>query len=196
MTTLSSEYFIIACSTIYLINWLTCSVLGIMQQSSSDLHPGNVLVRESEKDIYSIVFLDAGIAMSLEQRDQQNLHDLFKAVVLNDGYTAGSLMVDRARYEHCSSIPGGKHAFATGIEDIVADFHENSKKGLTLGAVRVGSLLGRVLDLCRRYGVEIDPAMASVVVSMLVLEGLGRSLDPDLNLMEAALPFLLGGGRV
>jgi aarF domain-containing kinase len=68
-------------------------------------------------------------------------------------------------------------------------------KGLTLGAVRVGALLGKVLDLCRRYGVEIDPAMSSVVVSMLVLEGLGRSLDPDLNLIKAAIPFLLPRNR-
>lgn len=163
----------------------------------ADLHPGNVLVREpDERDKYTVVFLDAGIAMSLDPRDKQNLTDLFKAVVLNDGYKAGVLMVERARYEHCTSIPGGKHAFASGVADIVAEFHDRSKQGLTLGAVRVGSLLGRVLDLCRRYGVEIDPAMASVVVSMLVLEGLGRSLDPDLNLMKAAMPFLLGRGKV
>jgi aarF domain-containing kinase len=44
--------------------------------------------------------------------------------------------------------------------------------------------------------VEIDPAMSSVVVSMLVLEGLGRSLDPDLNLIKATMPFLLTGGKV
>ncbi len=62
--------------------------------------------------------------------------------------------------------------------------------------MRVGSLLGQVLDLCRKYRVEIDPAMSSVVVSMLVLEGLGRSLDPDLNLIKAAIPFLLTGGKV
>jgi aarF domain-containing kinase len=150
-----------------------------------------VLVHKSGND-HKIFFLDAGIAMSLDPRDKQNLHDLFKAVVLNDGYTAGTLMVERARYERCTSIPGGKHAFASGVADIVSEFHDRSKQGLTLGAVRVGSLLGRVLDLCRRHGVEIDPAMASVVVSMLVLEGLGRSLDPDLNLMKAAMPFLLG----
>jgi aarF domain-containing kinase len=131
----------------------------------ADLHPGNVLVRESaQKDGYTIIFLDAGIAMSLDPRDKQNLHDLFKAVVLNHGYHAGSLMVERARYERCSTIPGGKHAFASGVADIVSDFHDRSKQGLTLGAVRVGSLLGRVLDLCRRYGVEIDPAMASEFV--------------------------------
>jgi aarF domain-containing kinase len=164
----------------------------------ADLHPGNVLVREvpGQEEKYTIVFVDAGIAMSLNPNDQQNLLDLFKAVVLNDGYNAGALMVERARYERCSSIPGGKHAFASGIAEIVSEFHDRSKQGLTLGAVRVGSLLGRVLDLCRRYGVEIDPSMASVIVSMLVLEGLGRSLDPDLNLMKAAMPFILGRGKV
>lgn len=163
----------------------------------ADLHPGNVLVADTgKKDTYSIIFLDAGIAMSLDPRDKQNLHDLFKAVVMNDGYTAGSLMVERARYECCSDILGGKHAFASGVGDIVSEFHDRNKQGLTLGAVRIGSLLGRVLDLCRWHGVEIDPAMASVVVSMLVIEGLGRSLDPDLNLMKAAMPFLLGHGKV
>ena len=162
----------------------------------------NVLVREipsqtnPRKVSYTIIFLDAGIAISLNPNDRKNLHDLFKAVVMNDGYAAGALMVERARYERCSSIPGGKHAFASGVSAIVSEFHDRRKQGLTLGAVRVGALLGRVLDLCRRYGVEIDPAMASVVVSMLVLEGLGRSLDPELNLMNAAMPFLLGCGRV
>mmetsp|Transcript_16723 Transcript_16723/g.31509 ORF Transcript_16723/g.31509 Transcript_16723/m.31509 type:complete len:688 (-) Transcript_16723:183-2246(-) len=163
----------------------------------ADLHPGNVLVRaipsrtNSQRVDHTIIFLDAGIATSLLPNDRNNLRDLFKAVVLNDGYSAGALMVERARYERCTSIPGGKHAFATGVSNIVSEFHDRRKQGLTLGAVRVGALLGKVLDLCRRYGVEIDPAMSSVVVSMLVLEGLGRSLDPDLNLMKAAVPYLL-----
>eukprot|EP00571_Detonula_confervacea_P010934 CAMPEP_0172304412 /NCGR_PEP_ID=MMETSP1058-20130122/5831_1 /TAXON_ID=83371 /ORGANISM="Detonula confervacea, Strain CCMP 353" /LENGTH=711 /DNA_ID=CAMNT_0013015639 /DNA_START=87 /DNA_END=2222 /DNA_ORIENTATION=+ len=169
----------------------------------ADLHPGNVLVRRAvpsktnPKGVsYTIIFLDAGIATSLQPNDRNNLLDLFKAVVVNDGYSAGQLMVERARYERCTSILGGKHAFASGVSDIVSDFHDRRKQGLTLGAVRVGALLGQVLDLCRRFGVEIDPAMSSVVVSMMVLEGLGRSLDPDLNLMKAAMPFLLGRGKV
>jgi len=167
----------------------------------ADLHPGNVLVRptpDAPLRGYTLVFLDAGLATSLRPNDRKNLRDLFKAVVLNDGYAAGELMVERARHERCTSLPGGggKHAFATGVAEIVAEFHDRRKQGLTLGAVRVGALLGKVLDLCRRYGVEIDPAMSSVVVSMLVLEGLGRSLDPDLNLMTAAVPFLLGRGKV
>jgi aarF domain-containing kinase len=143
-----------------------------------------------------IVFLDAGIAMSLNPNDQRNLHDLFRAVLLNDGNRAGRLMVERAHYERCSQIPGGIDAFAAGIEDLVSEFHTRRKDGLTLGAVRIGSLLSRVLDLCRIYGVEIDPNMSSIVISTLVLEGLGRSLEPELNLIDFAVPFVLGRGRV
>ncbi len=162
----------------------------------SDLHPGNVFVREERKSRnetkYQITFLDAGIATSLQQNDKKNLRDLFRAVVLNDGYSAGKLMVERARFERCTSIPGGKDKFASGVQDLVSEFHDRRKQGLTLGAVKVGSLLARVLDLCRVYQVEIDPAMSSIVISMLVLEGLGRSLDPDLNLITTAIPFVVG----
>lgn len=153
-----------------------------------DLHPGNVLVVENKK----IVFLDAGISTSLSPNDQRNLIDLFRAVLLNDGRTAGRLMVERAKFERCSQVEGGVEAFAQGIDEIVAEFHDRRKKGLTLGAVKIGSLLSRVLDLCRVHGVEIDPSMASIVLSTLVLEGLGRSLQPDLNLIDFALPFVMG----
>jgi aarF domain-containing kinase len=144
----------------------------------------------------TIVFLDAGIATSLNENDRKNLKDLFRAVILNNGYEAGRLMVERARYERCSQKEGGVEAFASGVGEIVAEFHDRRKQGLTLGAVRIGSLLSRVLDLCREHGVEIDPAMASIVISTLVLEGLGRSLEPSLNLMDCAVPFVLGRGKV
>ena len=144
----------------------------------------------------SIVFLDAGISNSLSPNDQQNLTDLFRAVIFNDGNRAGRLMVERAKYERCSQIEGGIDNFALGVQDIVSEFHDRRKEGLTLGAVRSGSLLTRVLELCRVHGVEIDPAMANVVLSTLVLEGLGRSLEPNLNLIDFAKPFILGLGRV
>eukprot|EP00531_Pseudo-nitzschia_arenysensis_P010200 CAMPEP_0116124296 /NCGR_PEP_ID=MMETSP0329-20121206/5207_1 /TAXON_ID=697910 /ORGANISM="Pseudo-nitzschia arenysensis, Strain B593" /LENGTH=430 /DNA_ID=CAMNT_0003618271 /DNA_START=557 /DNA_END=1846 /DNA_ORIENTATION=- len=175
-----------------------------------DLHPGNVLVKtthvpnepssfsffegffnkKSEKEETdmdcrtkrSIVFLDAGIIVSLSPNDKKNLFDLFRAVVFNDGNRAGRLMVERAKYERCSQSPTSLKEFSEGIEGIVSEFHNHRKEGLTLGAVRIGGLLRRVLDLCRIHGVEIDPAMASVVISTLVLEGLGRSLSPDLDL--------------
>jgi aarF domain-containing kinase len=149
---------------------------------------------EGKKVKHSIVFLDAGIANSLGPVEKVNLMDLFRAVIFNNGYRAGELMVERAKYERCSQTKNGTHLFASGIDDIVKEFHERRKEGLTLGAVRVGQLLSRVLDLCRIHGVEVDPDMASVIISTLVLEGLGRSLEPNINLLDFAKPFVLGIG--
>ena len=148
------------------------------------------------KEKYTIVFLDCGIVTQLSENDRRNLRDLIKAVILNNGQEAGRLMVERAKYETCSQVEGGIEQFSKGVGEIVSDFHDRRKEGLTLGAVRIGALLARVLDLCRVHGVEIDPAMSNVVMSTLVLEGLGRSLDPDTNLFDVALPFVLGHGKV
>jgi len=183
-----------------------------------DLHPGNVLIQTStskcdrnlEETNHSIVFLDAGISTALSKNDLQNLKDLFQAVVFNNGEEVGRLMVERARYERCSQIPGGIDSFSKGMAELVQEFHDakggveefsgdgstKKSKKLSLGLVHVGSLLKRVLDLCRTHGVEIDPAMSSVVVSILILEGLGRSLDPEADLIEYAIPFLMGYGKL
>jgi aarF domain-containing kinase len=172
-----------------------------------DLHPGNVLIQTKQvpapwwstsketQTKRTLVFLDAGIATSLSPEDRRNLKDLFRAVILNNGNEAGRLMVERAKYERCTQVEGGVDAFANGVEEIVSEFHDRRKQGLTLGAVRIGGLLSRVLDLCREHGVEIDPAMANVVISTLVLEGLGRSLHPDLNIIDCAVPFVLDSAR-
>jgi aarF domain-containing kinase len=184
----------------------------------ADLHPGNVLIQtttvksqpsswfpffnttstepEKTREQHTIVFLDAGIASSLSHNDLLNLLDLFRAVLTNSGEHAGRLMVERAKNKR-DHTPEEVDAFSRGIGALVSEFHDNRKAGgLSLGAVRIGSLLSRVLDLCRVYSVEIDPAMASIVISTLILEGLGRSLEPDLNLMEFALPFVLNRGGV
>jgi aarF domain-containing kinase len=185
----------------------------------SDLHQGNIQVKKTKvrihsrfdvvakkivgldscseyEETYTIVFLDAGIVTTLNMEDQQNLKDLFKAVIMNNGEKAGRLMVERAKFERCSQIEGGVDKFARGVSEIVNEFHDRRKQGLTLGVVRIGTLLSRVLDLCRVYGVEIDPAMSNIVMSTLVLEGLGRSLDANVNLFDIALPFVLGQGKV
>lgn len=43
------------------------------------------------------------------------------------------------------------------------------------------------------FQVKLESNFASIVVAIMVLEGLGRSLDPTLDILEAAKPFLLKG---
>eukprot|EP00594_Rhizosolenia_setigera_P000830 CAMPEP_0178948328 /NCGR_PEP_ID=MMETSP0789-20121207/5410_1 /TAXON_ID=3005 /ORGANISM="Rhizosolenia setigera, Strain CCMP 1694" /LENGTH=241 /DNA_ID=CAMNT_0020628679 /DNA_START=2297 /DNA_END=3018 /DNA_ORIENTATION=+ len=122
----------------------------------SDLHPGNILVQPNDM---RLVFLDAGISTTLSKGNLQNLKDLFKAVITNDGSRVGRLMVERARFEKCTKIPGGLDEFSSAMENLVSEFHHD-RKTFNLNAVKVGSFLKRVLDLCRNYGVEFDPRMS------------------------------------
>ncbi len=51
-------------------------------------------------------------------------------------------------------------------------------------------MLMQVLQLCRKHEVTIDSSYASLVVAVCVLVGFARSLDPELSIMDAAIPCL------
>ena len=143
-----------------------------------DLHPGNILVNE-----HGIVFLDVGITASLKPKDRRNLVELFHAVSSGEGQRAGELLVLRSESSRCDDI----HGFANGIDEIVK---KALGTDLRLGNLQLGNLLGDVLSLCWRYQVHFDPSFASIVISMIMIEGIGRSLDPELNILEVAFPVI------
>jgi ubiquinone biosynthesis protein len=53
-----------------------------------------------------------------------------------------------------------------------------------------GKLLLRLFQTSRRFGVEIQPQLVLLQKTLLNIEGLGRELDPDLDLWQTAKPFL------
>ena len=64
-------------------------------------------------------------------------------------------------------------------------------KGLCLAQLDVGELLSKVFLLHHSHHVKLDPNFVSVIVSIMVLEGMGRSFDPEIDLMWKAAPFLM-----
>ena len=78
--------------------------------------------------------------------------------------------------------------FKKEMTEIIEEVHEN---GLTLGRIGIGDLLRRVLTLCYRHRVKLESNFASVVIAMGVLDGLGRRLDPDINLLRLAVPYVI-----
>jgi len=57
--------------------------------------------------------------------------------------------------------------------------------------LQVGALLGDVLQACRTHRVLLEARFAGTVAAVAVLEGLGRSLDPELDIIQAATPVVL-----
>ena len=61
--------------------------------------------------------------------------------------------------------------------------------GQRMAEVHPGKLLLDMLGLLRRHRIRMAPAFTIVNIAIAVTEGIGRQLDPDLDLMAEAIPF-------
>jgi aarF domain-containing kinase len=151
----------------------------------ADLHPGNIVLLPAVSSKPHLAFIDAGLAVELKKEDRRNLVDLFKAVIINDGYAVGRLMIDRSR--DASKVIDGD-LFAHEMKAVVNEVHT---VGLDLGKISISNLLQRVLMLCYQHQVKLEPRYATVIIALGVVEGLGRQLDPDVDILKRAAPYVM-----
>ena len=112
----------------------------------------------------------------------KNFLQVFKAVAERNGRLVGQLMLEQAKYENCPD----HEKFISGMEEIV-----NIVDTFNLGEIDIGTVLRNVLNLVRENQVQVDSSFTTLVLSIVLLEGLGRQLNPDLDIFKAALPMLI-----
>ncbi|KMK58011.1 ubiquinone biosynthesis protein [Aspergillus fumigatus Z5] len=137
-----------------------------------------------------LIFIDTGLVTQLNETNRRNFLDLFRAVAEFDGFRAGQLMVERCRQPE-EVIDAD--IFALKMEHLVYNIKSRT---FALGNVKIGDVLSEVLSMVRTHHVRLEGDFVNVVISILLLEGIGRSLDPGLDLFKSALPILrqLGSG--
>ena len=131
-----------------------------------------------------LIFIDTGLVTSLNATNRTNFLDLFKAIAEFDGYRAGHLMVDRCRQPEAVV---DAEIFALKMQHLVLGVKSRT---FALGNVKIGDILNQVLGMVRSHHVRMEGDFVNVVISILLLEGIGRSLDPGLDLFRSALPIL------
>ncbi|KAH8835471.1 hypothetical protein DL96DRAFT_1574375 [Flagelloscypha sp. PMI_526] len=163
--------------------------LGIVQTLRSQKHDPNkwrstLETLHSEGYYPEIIFIDAGLTNTLSSTNRRNFLDLFRAIAEFDGYRAGELMVDRCR---TPKMVTDKHTFALEIQHLALSV---KRRSFSLGQIQVSDVLTQVLKSVRRHHVRMEADFVNTVLSILLLEGIGRTLDPDLDLFKSALPIL------
>ncbi|KAF2268111.1 ABC1-domain-containing protein [Lojkania enalia] len=131
-----------------------------------------------------IIFIDTGLVTELNATNRTNFLDLFKAVAEFDGYRAGHLMVERCRQPEAVI---DREVFALRMQHLVLGVKSRT---FALGSIKIGDILNEVLSMVRNHHVRLEGDFVNVVLSILLLEGIGRSLNPDLDLFAGALPIL------
>lgn len=131
-----------------------------------------------------LIFIDTGLVTELNATNRTNFLDLFRAVAEFDGYKAGHLMCERCRQPDAVL---DKEVFALKMQHLVLSVKSRT---LALGTVKIGDILQQVLSMVRQHHVRLEGDFVNVVISILLLEGIGRSLNPDVDLLSSSLPIL------
>jgi len=137
-----------------------------------------------EGNIPEIVLIDAGLVTTPNAKNRRNFLDLFRAVAEFDGYRTGHLMVERCRTPHLAI---NSETFALKMQHIVLGV---KRKTFSLGHIRISDILTDVLKAVRQHHVKMEGDFINTVISILLLEGIGRQVDPGLDLFKSAFPIL------
>lgn len=151
----------------------------------TDLHPGNILCRPptEEGGPLQIVLLDFGLAEELTPRVRRHFISFLTCISKGDGRRAAHHLLRWGRDQRCPNP-------AALTADMEALFAERCNVHAPAG-IDLDQVLKSTLHLARKHEVTIDSNYAALVLSIVVLTGFATSLDPCVNLMDAATPCLL-----
>ncbi|KAK4449563.1 putative serine/threonine-protein kinase abkC [Podospora aff. communis PSN243] len=165
---------------------VTEQVLARLRPLSHNKDLWNAELTKIDREGYrpQLIFIDTGLVTELNATNRQNFLDLFRAVAEFDGYKAGHLMCERCRQPDAVL---DKEVFALKMQHLVLGVKSRT---LALGNVKIGDILQEVLGMVRQHHVRLEGDFVNVVISILLLEGIGRTLDPDIDLLSSSLPIL------
>ncbi|MDR2452899.1 MAG: ubiquinone biosynthesis regulatory protein kinase UbiB [Candidatus Accumulibacter sp.] len=147
----------------------------------ADMHPGNIFVAVDGADKGKYIALDFGIVGTLTESDKNYLARNFLDFFRRD--------YKRVAQSHVEAgwVPPGTRVdeFETAIRVVCEPIFDRPLREISFGKV-----LLRLFQTSRRFNVEIQPQLVMLQKTLLNVEGLGRQLDPDLDLWKIAKPLL------
>ena len=147
----------------------------------ADMHPGNIQVSLDPATFGRYIALDFGIVGTLAETDKEYLAQNFIAFFRRDYKRVAELHLESGWVPENTRVDQLEAAIRACCEP----YFDRPLKELSLGLV-----LMRLFQTSRRFHVEIQPQLVLLQKTLLNIEGLGRDLDPDLDLWSTAKPFL------
>ncbi len=147
----------------------------------ADMHPGNIQVSLAPETFGRYISLDFGIVGTLTQFDKEYLAQNFTAFFRRDYKRVAELHIESGWVPADTRVD----ELEAAIRAVCEPYFDRPLKEISLGMV-----LMRLFQTSRRFHVEIQPQLVLLQKTLLNIEGLGRELDPELDLWNTAKPFL------
>lgn len=143
----------------------------------ADMHPGNIFVGTNGQ----YIAVDFGIMGTLSDEDKNYLAQNFLAFFRRDYGRVAQAHVEAGWAPKDTRVDD----FESAIRAVCEPIFDKPLKEISFGRV-----LLQLFQASRQFNVEIQPQLVLLQKTLLNIEGLGRDLDPDLDLWKTAKPFL------
>ncbi len=147
----------------------------------ADMHPGNIFVSYDNPDDPQYLGVDFGIMGTLSVEDQRYLAENLWAFFNRDYRRVAELHLESGWVPADTRVDHFESAIRTVCEPIFQK---------PISEISFGNLLLRLFQTARRFKMEVQPQLVLLQKTLLNIEGLGRQLDPELDLWQTAKPFL------
>ena len=147
----------------------------------ADMHPGNIMVSLEPESFGRYISLDFGIVGTLTEFDKEYLAQNFLAFFRRDYKRVAALHIESGWVPSTPRV----EELEAAIRAVCEPYFDRP-----LAEISLGMVLMRLFQTSRRFQVEIQPQLVLLQKTLLNIEGLGRQLDPNLDLWSTAKPFL------
>ena len=142
-----------------------------------DLHPGNLFVEDSGR----IVAIDFGIVGRIDLKTRRHLAEMLVSFLTRDYRRAAEVHFEAGWIPMDQSVEQFTQA-CRSIADPILDKPQNE--------ISMAKLLAQLFQITELFGMETQPQLLLLQKTMLVAEGTGRSLNPNVNMWMVAQPLI------
>ena len=147
----------------------------------ADMHPGNIFVDVTRPESPRYIAIDCAIIGSLTAEDQNYLARNLLAFFNQDYQQVARLHLESGWIPEGTRIDEFESVIRQVCEPIFAK---------PLRDISFGHFLVTLFQTARQFNMEVQPQLVLLQKTLLNIEGLGRELDPNLDLWVTAMPFL------
>ncbi len=142
----------------------------------ADPHPGNVFYLPGEE----IVFIDFGMVGHISVKRRDELVDLLTGVVERRPEAVAGILLNWA-----GAGPAANPDIETQIERFIDRVH-----GVPLSSLNMSELVSDLIAVVREHELALPPDMTLLTKAFTTLDGMGRELDPDFDMVASVGPLL------
>jgi ubiquinone biosynthesis protein len=142
-----------------------------------DPHPGNVLIMPENV----ICLLDFGMVGRLDPGLKRYLIDVLSGVIKHDVDGLVHTIIGAGEMNETLNL----RSLKKGLSDFIDGYFE-----IPLKEIEVGRMLLEFIDLISTHRIKMHPDLTMLVKVLVIVEGMGRELDPQFDMVGHLRPFL------